>query len=156
MNPLYYEEKEDLENGLRAKLLNLRSKTSKPVFKNIFKGKEVYWGEHLSEAPDIAALTNEIYHKRYPLSGYMWASDIPEESWGYITKQVGHHSIKGIFGLVGRGKVPMQITASIYDLAPTILKLYNAKIPEGIDGKIKSQLKSKTLILQLLSNKDEH
>jgi|GEM_PF-3635705 len=50
----------------------------------------------------------------------------------------------------------MQITASIYDLAPTILKLYNAKIPEGIDGKIKSQLKSKTLILQLLSNKDEH
>jgi len=44
INPLYYEEREDLENELRAKLLNLRSKTGKPVFNNIFKGKEVYWG----------------------------------------------------------------------------------------------------------------
>lgn len=136
INPLYYDEREDLENELRSKLLSLRSKTGKTVFKNIFKGNEVYWGKHVSEAPDIVALTNEIYHQRYPLSGYLWASDIPEESWGYRTKQVGHHRIKGIFGLVGPGIVPKQITASIYDLAPTILKLYNAKIPEDIDGKI--------------------
>jgi len=135
INPLYYEEKEELEKELTNKLLNLKSKTNKNVFKKIFKGKEIYWGQHINEAPDIVALTNEIYHQRLPLSGYLWASDIPEEKMSYRTRQVGHHRIKGIFGLVGPNIKSQEMTANIYDLAPTILKLFNIAIPQDMDGK---------------------
>ncbi len=135
VNPLYNEEKEELENELTRILLNFKSKNGKNVFKNVFKGKEIYWGDHLDDAPDIVGITNEIYHQRFSLSGYIWASDIPEEKYAYRTRQVGQHRLKGIFGLIGPGIQPKLISPSIYDLAPTILKLYGTRIPEDMDGK---------------------
>jgi len=135
VNPLYYDEKDQIIEELRKILENFTSKSGKKVYKNIFRGDEVYWGKHVNEAPDIVALTNEIYHQRYPLSGYVWASDIPEDKWGYRLRQVGHHRIQGIFGLVGPGIESRYMKASIYDLAPTILKIFGCDIPKEMDGK---------------------
>lgn len=135
LNPLYIDEREDILDDLNKRLSSLKSKTGKQVFRNIMRGSEVYWGPYLSDAPDLVALTNEIYHQRYQLSGYVWASDIPKEKMGYRTVQVGHHRIKGIFGLVGPGITEKLISPSIYDLAPTILKLFGAQIPSDMDGK---------------------
>ncbi len=135
VNPLYAEEKENILDDVAKRLLALRSKTGKNVIKNVLRGREVYWGPYVSDGPDMVAISNELYHQRLPLSGHVWASDIPEEGWGYRLPQVGHHRIKGIFGLVGPGIAPKEISPSIYDLAPTILKLFNCDIPADMDGK---------------------
>ncbi|MCL5873785.1 MAG: alkaline phosphatase family protein [Candidatus Thermoplasmatota archaeon] len=135
VNPLYSEEKEVILEDLTKRLKSLKSKTGKAVIKNVLKGKEVYWGPYLQDGPDIVAISDPIYHQRVPLSGYVWASDIPEEAWGYRYPQVGHHRIKGIFGLVGPGIAPKEVSPSIYDLAPTILKLFNCDIPADMDGR---------------------
>ena len=50
-------------------------------------------------------------------------------------RQVGHHRIQGIFGLVGPGIEARYTKASIYDLAPTILKIFGCEIPKEMDGK---------------------
>jgi predicted AlkP superfamily phosphohydrolase/phosphomutase len=135
VNPMYQEEKEQIMDELTKKLSSLKSKSGKNVIKNILRGNEVYWGPYVSDGPDLVAISNEIYHQRLPLSGYLWASDIPEKSWGYRFPQVGHHRIKGIFGMVGPGISPREVNASIYDLAPTILKLFRCEIPDDMDGK---------------------
>jgi predicted AlkP superfamily phosphohydrolase/phosphomutase len=135
VNPLYQEEKEEIIKELVSKLDAVRSRTGKKLYNRILRGKEIYWGPYVDEAPDLVAITNEIYHQRFQLSGYLWASEIPEEKMAYRTRQVAHHRIRGIFGMVGPGIEGKEITASIYDLAPTILKLFGVDIPEGLDGK---------------------
>ena len=135
VNPMFIEEKDQIIEDLTKRLKFLKSKTDKQVFKQVMRGEEVYWGQYLSEAPDVVAMTNEIYHQRFQLSGYLWATDIPEKKMAYRTRQVAHHRIKGIFGLLGPGISPKLITASIYDLAPTILKIFNCEIPPDMDGK---------------------
>ncbi|MEM3313109.1 MAG: alkaline phosphatase family protein [Thermoplasmatales archaeon] len=135
VNPLYEEEREDIMKELVSKLASLKSKSGKNVYKNILRGSEVYWGPFVSQAPDIVAITNEIYHQRLQLSGYLWASDIPDEKMAYRTRQVAHHRIKGIFGLIGPGIAPKEVTQSIYDISPTILKLFGLEIPREMDGK---------------------
>lgn len=134
INPLYSDEREQIIEELRKKLGSIRSKTGKPLMKNIMLGNEVYWGPYAKDGPELVAICHEIYHQRYQLSGHIWASDIPKEKMGYRTVQVGHHRLKGIFGLVGPGVRPREMTASIYDLAPTILKLFNLDVPEDMDG----------------------
>ncbi len=135
VNPLYYDEREGILEDLKKRLLSLRSKSDKQVIRNVMKGSEVYWGPYVNDGPDLVSISDPIYHQRLPLSGHIWASDIPEENWGYRFPQVGHHRIKGIFGLVGPGIAPREVSASIYDLAPTILKLFDCEIPPDIDGK---------------------
>ncbi|MEM0141447.1 MAG: alkaline phosphatase family protein [Thermoplasmatales archaeon] len=135
VNPLYEEEREEIMRELTSKLDSLKSKSGKKLYNRILKGREVYWGPYVSEAPDVVALTNEIYHQRLQMSGYLWASDIPDEKMAYRTRQVAHHRIRGIFGLVGPGIAPKAVTPSIYDLAPTILKLFGLDIPHELDGK---------------------
>ena len=135
VNPLYEEEKESILEDLTKKLTSLKSKTGKPVIKNVLRGNDVYWGPYVADGPDLVAVSHEIYHQRYPLSGYQWASEIPDEIWGYRYPQVGHHRIKGIFGMVGPGIVPREVNPSIYDLAPTILKAFGYDIPSDMDGK---------------------
>ncbi|MCL4447302.1 MAG: alkaline phosphatase family protein [Thermoplasmatales archaeon] len=135
VNPLYDDEKSSILEELTNRFKSLRSKSGKNVIKNVLRGNEIYWGPYVSDGPDLVTISNEIYHQRLPLSGYVWASDIPEESWGYRFPQVGHHRIKGIFGLVGPGIAAKEVNASIYDLAPTILKLFGADIPNDVDGK---------------------
>ncbi len=105
------------------------------MIKNVLRGNDVYWGPYVADGPDLVAVSHEIYHQRYPLSGYQWASEIPDEIWGYRYPQVGHHRIKGIFGMVGPGIVPREVNPSIYDLAPTILKAFGCDIPSDMDGK---------------------
>ncbi len=135
VNPMFSDRKEEIISDLVERLKQLKSKTGKQVYRNILRGREVYWGPYVSEAPDVVAITNEIYHQRFQLSGYMWATDIPERRMAYRTRQVAHHRIRGIFGLVGPGVTPREITPSIYDLAPTILKIMSCPIPEDMDGK---------------------
>jgi predicted AlkP superfamily phosphohydrolase/phosphomutase len=135
INPMFEDEKESILEDLKKRLKSLRSKTGKQVFRNVMNGTEVYWGPYLSDAPDVVALTNEIYHQRFQLSGYLWATDIPEKKMAYRTRQVAHHRIKGIFGMLGPGITPKLVSPSIYDLAPTILKLFGYDAPEEMDGK---------------------
>jgi predicted AlkP superfamily phosphohydrolase/phosphomutase len=135
VNPLYSDEKSSILEDLTKRLISLKSKSGKNVIKNVLSGKEIYWGPYVAEGPDIVAIANEIYHQRLPLSGYLWASDIPAENWGYRLPQVGHHRIRGIFGLVGPGIVTREISPSIYDLAPTILRIFGCEIPSDMDGK---------------------
>ncbi|MCL4450356.1 MAG: alkaline phosphatase family protein [Candidatus Thermoplasmatota archaeon] len=135
INPMFYEEKEEILEELGKKLKAIKSKSGRPLYNKVLAGTEIYWGPHISDAPDVVAITNDIYHQRYQLSGYMWASDIPEKKMGFRTRQVGHHRIRGIFGMVGPGIEPKQMDASIYDLAPTILKLFGCDIPDDMDGK---------------------
>lgn len=135
VNPMFSGQREDILTELTRKLESLTSKTGKRVFKKIMRGRDVYWGPYLADAPDIVAITNEIYHQRFQLSGYLWASEIPGKKMGYRTRQVAHHRLRGIFGMIGPGIEPREVSPSIYDLAPTILKIFNCEIPNEMDGK---------------------
>lgn len=135
INPLYEDEKEDIIDELRKKLTAVKTKDGNRLYKNIFRSSEIYWGEYKHLAPDVLAITDEIYDQRQQLTGYLWSTDIPDEKWSYRLRLNGMHRIKGIFGMVGPGIPTKEISPSIYDLAPTILKLFKCKIPDEMDGK---------------------
>lgn len=135
LNPLYSEEREDVITEITRKLNSVTAKNGEKLYKNILRGSEVYWGKYSNASPDIIALTNDVYAQREQLTGHLWSSDIPLESWAFRLPFTGQHRIKGIFGMVGPGITSKEISPSIYDLAPTILKLFHCEIPKDMDGK---------------------
>jgi len=70
----------------------------------------------------------------------MWESALKK---GRETRRrYGVHSMKGLFLAFGdRIKRGIRIEgASIYDLAPTILHIYNVPIPEDLDGRVLTEI----------------
>lgn len=139
-------EYENLRTKLIRQLSSLKNpSTNEKVFEKIFRKEEIYSGEHLDIAPDIVAVPADGYEVKLTLYGekVTWESELKKEP--RTRRRYGVHSMKGIFLAFGdRIKKSIKIEgASIYDLAPTILHIYNVPIPKDLDGRVLTEIFSK-------------
>ena len=115
-------------------ILKLRSlkdpKTGDPLFKAVLGKEEIYKGPYLRQAPDIIFIPNNYYYYTHIRMGM----HLP------LTTNLIHnyHAPDEIFIAYGpdikEGKKIHRIR--IYDIAPTILHMFNVPIPSDMDGKV--------------------
>jgi predicted AlkP superfamily phosphohydrolase/phosphomutase len=109
-------------------------KTGESLVTDVKRKEELYHGEHLELAPDLVAIPNE---------GYRLYDSILKNNWDYENKiWSAYHKLQGIFMAYGPdirngGKVE---NAKIYDLAPTILHMFQVPIPKDIDGRVLNEI----------------
>lgn len=121
---------------LRQKLSELKDpETGKYLFEKIYHKNELYSGNYTDEAPDIV-----LKMKDYGYSitrGYSLRNGI----FHRVVKPAGCHRPAGIFVAYGKdiaqGK---KITASILDIAPTILYEMGLPVYEDMDGKVLKEI----------------
>ncbi len=130
----------DEYNGLKkeivTKLKNLRDPvTGKKVIVDVYKREDIYQGEYLKEAPDLVVGFNEGYRVSWQTA----LGGIPHEiivenksNWSGDHCSLDPSITKGIFL---SNKKSTRESASIIDIAPTVLEIFNLPIPEEMDGK---------------------
>ena len=104
---------------------------------DIFKREELYNGEKTNQAPDILFKINDhgCNVLSSTLKGEIFSETLPFEN------KSGSHRNKGIFCAYGPDiKSGLKISSSIYDLAPTVLHIFNAPIPEDVDGRVLTEI----------------
>ncbi len=118
-----------------AKLQTLRDpETGELVVEQIFRREELYQGEHLEKAPDIVFLPRRLEY--FGFGEFEFGSHkIIEPMRRGIS---GTHRMNGIFMAYGAAIQPGAVVegASLYDLAPTILRLMGEAPVEQMDGRV--------------------
>ena len=118
-----------------AKLLTLRDpNTGELVVESIYRREELYSGEHLEKAPDIVFLPRRLEY--FGFGEYEFGSHKIIESMRRGIS--GTHRMNGIFMAYGaaiRAGAEVE-NASLYDLAPTILRLMDEPVAEHMDGRV--------------------
>jgi len=99
----------------------------------IFRSEELYSREHLNKAPDIVFIIKEGRFRpsmNYRTDGSMLKEPVPEMD------TTANHSMNGMLIAYGRDFRKAGVEASVYDIAPTVLHLLGAEIPDDMDGKV--------------------
>jgi predicted AlkP superfamily phosphohydrolase/phosphomutase len=129
------EEKEALVREIAHKLENFRDpKTGEKPVLRAFVAKDVYQGPYVEEAPDIIVGYNHGYRTSWAAPLGRIPKEIVEDN---TEKWSGDHCmapevIPGI--LLTNRKIKVKSPA-LYDLTPTILKIFGIQIPKEMVGK---------------------
>jgi|Deesub1362A_J573_1020465.scaffolds.fasta_scaffold00355_23 predicted AlkP superfamily phosphohydrolase/phosphomutase len=123
-------EDKKLLNDIREMLESMEFDGQK-VFRKVYLKTEVYSGPYLDLAPDILLLPN----------GFYVTSSFKGELFDMFEHR-GWHSLDGILLVYGPSikKAARIENAKIYDIAPTILYIFNLPIPNDIDGRVLSEI----------------
>jgi len=125
---------EVIRDEIINKLRELRSPDNEEkMIESVYKREEVYHGKHLSKAPDIVFEPSDF--------AYMFYGDF-SDSW-YLEPQprVADHNKKGIFIVKGEGvKKNEKLSATVLDIAPSLLYLNNMPILKSMDGVVLKEL----------------
>lgn len=128
------EEKDGLINDIIKKLRDLKD-GEKPVFRNIYKSETIYSGRYSYLAPDIVLGFSPGYRMAWKSAVGSLDKEIIFDNDG---KWRGDH-------LIDRSCVPGVLftnfkinkeNPNIMDIAPTVLKFFNVRIPENMDGEV--------------------
>ena len=129
----YHKVVDDIVNRMR----NLKDDDGVRMVKNAWKREEIFSGEFAKDIPDVIFLANDNYEPEYHLSlGII--SDRPLE------RLTGVHDThrEGILMASGpdfsKGKSVGKV--NIMDLAPTLLYMFGAKVPDDMDGRVLKEL----------------
>jgi predicted AlkP superfamily phosphohydrolase/phosphomutase len=102
----------------------------KPVLDHIYKREDVVHGPQAQWAPDLFPVCR---HYSYELSDGLFSPGVLTD---YRDLPRGFHHMDGVFGVAGPGVEPADdLTASLYDIAPTALHLAGCPLPD-MDGKV--------------------
>jgi len=129
-------EYERLRDELISKLFTLKDpETGERIIEAVYKKEEVYSGPYLNEAPEIIFLIK----KEYGLTTFL---DLSAPIIEKISSPVGTHHIDGIFLAYGPSiKKGYKIeNTKIYDVAPTILHIFDLPIPNDMDGRVLTEI----------------
>ena len=156
-------------NQLRDELIQifldlLDPDTDKPIVKNVYRWEDLYGKTAVNDPLDLILDLEPEYGTRETIvcktnkditSLNPHNNRLPIVIKPGITDWVGDHSSEGIVFLYGRNiKKNCQITASVVDIAPTIMSLFNLSIPEIMDGTVLNEaLIRKPDIVRFNSNK---
>jgi predicted AlkP superfamily phosphohydrolase/phosphomutase len=94
---------------------------------DVYGREEVYWGPYVEEGPDVIVSPKREHGFTFGTSD----SEIFDRS----SKKNGCHLENAVFILAGSDIPKKKIQGKIYDVFPTIFKILDIKIPEGIDGR---------------------
>lgn len=128
-------EYERVRDEIMAKLQTLRDpETGELVVESIYRREDLYSGDHLEKAPDIVFLPRRLEY--FGFGEYEFGSHKIIESMRRGIS--GTHRMNGIFMAYGAAIQPGSVVenASLYDLAPTILRLMNEPVAEHMDGRV--------------------
>ena len=129
------EEYERVRTEIMAKLQTLRDpETGELVVETIYRREELYQGDFLEKAPDIVFLPRRLEY--FGFGEYEFGSHKIIESMRRGIS--GTHRMNGIFMAYGAAIQPGSVVegASLYDLAPTILRLMDEPVAEHMDGRV--------------------
>jgi predicted AlkP superfamily phosphohydrolase/phosphomutase len=118
-----------LREEIIRKLESLRAPSGERVFAEVWRKEDLYWGEHLRQAPDIVLEPN------------LFVSFLLRSVEPFDPTPVNYHSPDGVF-LAWGADIARNTTlakAQITDLVPTILHLMDLPIPEDVDGQVLRQ-----------------
>lgn len=102
----------------------------RPVCDRVYKREEVIHGPEAPHAPDLFPVCRAY---SYELSDGLYSPSVLTD---YRALPRGFHHMDGIFGVAGPGITARRdLTASLYDIAPTTLYLAELRIPD-VDGKV--------------------
>jgi predicted AlkP superfamily phosphohydrolase/phosphomutase len=130
------EEYDELRDSLITEIGKIENpETGEKLAQEVYKREEIYLGKYVDRAPDITILAKEghaIYTQAQATGEWFY----PRDRW------TGTHKREGIFLACGPGmKRGVEIQgARIYDLAPTILHLFDLPIPKDIDGRVLKEI----------------
>jgi predicted AlkP superfamily phosphohydrolase/phosphomutase len=130
-------EYESLRNLIIEKLSNERDPMNGlPLFEKIYRAEEIYLGNGDNNSiPDLICI---------PKEGYSVSVKIPENSFikRHNNALRGGHRVNGLIITEGNmvAKFPARLSATILDLAPTILYLLDLPIPDDMDGRVLSEI----------------
>lgn len=134
-------EYERIRSEIMEHLAQLRDpQTGEKVVEAIYRREEIYHGDQLEQAADIVFLPTRLEY--FGFGEYEFGSHkIIEAMQRGIS---GTHRMNGIFMAYGPDIRPGQVVedASLIDLAPTILHLMNAPVPQQMDGRILHEIVS--------------
>lgn len=130
-NPEKYEQ---VREEIIRKLEELKDpERCEKIIEKVLRKEEVYYGPYLDGAPDLLVV---------PSRGYEICSDLQASTM--LTRKIrmvpnsGTHRPEGIFIAYGPSiRKRSEISkAKIYDIAPTILHMFNISIPPDMDGRV--------------------
>jgi predicted AlkP superfamily phosphohydrolase/phosphomutase len=132
----------ELAEDILARLRGWRDPDGEPVVGSALRKEDVYHGEHLAAAPDIICLAHgesSVFDPR-PTARLF-------QRPGRRDKGTGTHRREGILLACGPGIASgaQSQGARIYDLVPTFLHLLGVPVPDGLDGRILTELLSPDL-----------
>ncbi len=134
-------ERKHIAKEIKEKLLEVRLPgTGDTVIEKIFSKEEIYNGPYLDKAPDLITLAKPWCEVCSPLGG--------KEIFELGSRWIATHHKDGVFIVKGNGikKGFDAGKASIFDLAPTIMKLMKVKQPKGLDGRILEEIFEKGVV----------
>lgn len=99
--------------------------TDEKIIKTVYKRDDIYSGPEVDRAPDLVAMAYE----GFDLKGGMNKKRLMDK-----TELVGMHTYDDALVYV-KGHDIKKPVPEIVDLMPTILKLMNVNLPDGLDGK---------------------
>jgi predicted AlkP superfamily phosphohydrolase/phosphomutase len=129
------EEYEQVRAQIMERLAQLRDPaTGENVVESIYRREEIYHGDRLEQAADIVFIPTRLEY--FGFGEYEFGSHKIIESMQRGIS--GTHRLNGIFLAYGAAVQPgVEIEgASLVDLAPTILHLMSAPIPDEMDGRV--------------------
>ena len=125
------DQKEKLKHELIVKLNKLRGEYGKIL--EVFPKEKVCTGPFLKESPDIFI----VPRKHYDIKSF------GKDVIGRRHRWLATHKREGIFIAYGYCIRKGHVNISIYDLAPTILHIFDSAIPYDMDGRVLREIFTK-------------
>jgi predicted AlkP superfamily phosphohydrolase/phosphomutase len=126
----YEKVRDELSHGLES--LRLPGSTRR-VIERVYRREELYTGDYLAQAPDLVALPARGVEIYGGIGGEVFESR--KRPWSS-----GNHP-EGILIVHGKGIAHKKLEhASLLDIAPTIMHLLGAPLPEDMDGRVLGQI----------------
>jgi len=101
------------------------------IFKSILRKEEIFKGPYVNDAPDIILISEDFLVTAQPFGMFV-------EKFNR-----GYHDIHGIFIAYGeniREGYYAEKGIKIYDIAPTVLYIFNVPIPNDMDGRVLAEI----------------
>jgi len=126
---------ERLRTEIISELTELTDPRGDPIASDVYRGEEVYEGEYATDAPDIVIDQSPGVHIPGNIGRGEVFTDPVADGWR------GENKRDGLFVATGPSFDEGDIEGlSILDLAPTLLHLHDCRIPNDMDGSVRTDV----------------